>query len=186
MNLVRELRDFFLLLDKKGKWVENLEVTEKLWKEMMEEIITRRIPKLLDCAERLLHDGGDESICAGLYTYAIEEYGKLLLLKQYSPVNGKIHIEYRYHFRNHEPKFEIVIRNLPKECTTLRKGVFDSGVFDKKIFDVGQIADFEARLTTFYSDFTDSAVGIRSVPSVDKDCLQNAIKQFKISVSNFH
>lgn len=174
-----------MLKDKNGNWVESLEITEKLWKEMMKEIIIRKIPKLLDCSENLLHNGADESVCAGLYTYAIEEYGKLLLLKQYSPVNGKVQIEYRYHFRNHEPKFEIAIRNLPKECTTLSKGVFDPGIFDKKIFDVGQVADFEARLDAFYSDFTDSADGVRPVPSVDKDCLQNSIKQFKILVSNF-
>jgi AbiV family abortive infection protein len=161
-------------------------ITDKLWKEMIEEITIGRIPRLLDCAERLLLAEGHESVCAGLYTYAIEEYGKLLLLKQYKSINGNVKIEYKKLFRKHELKFKIALEKLPKECTTLRKGVFNGDIFDKDIFDVNQTADWEARLTAFYCDFTDSADSIKSVPTVDKGLLQDAIRQFKIFMNNLH
>jgi len=168
-----------LLKNKNNKWVEILEITAEVWTEMIREITLDKIPMLLDCAEKLLQNGGNEAICAGIYTYAIEEYGKLLLLKKYTPVDGKVKIKYKEEFRNHTAKFGIAIKNLPTECYILSKGIFDPDIFDKQIFDVGVLADLEARQAIFYSDFTDSAKGIKSAPSVDKDLLQKAMQQFK-------
>jgi AbiV family abortive infection protein len=171
------------LKNKNNEWVEILEIKEELWTEMMREITLNRIPMLLDCAEKLMQSGGNEAICAGLYTYAIEEYGKFLLLKKYSPIDGKVQIRYNKKFRNHHAKFGIAVKNLPQECSILHKGIFDPHIFAKGIFDEMVLADLEARLAIFYSDFTDSAEGIKSVPSVDKDLLQKAIQQFKGLIS---
>lgn len=167
-----------MLKDKNGKWVETLEITEDLWKKMMQETLNG-VFKLLDSAEKHLDNGGNEAICAGLYTYAVEEYGKILLLQQYKPSSGKVKIKYKNGFRNHVAKFSMAINNLPDECITLRQGVFVSGIFDPKIFDAGQIADCEARLAIFYSDFTDTDDNIKPVPSVDKNRLKKAINQLR-------
>jgi hypothetical protein len=82
----------YLLKDKKGKWVENLEVEEKLWLQIMQETLNG-INALLDSVKTLLANGGNASICGGLYMYAVEEYGKLLLLKMYKPIGGKVRIK---------------------------------------------------------------------------------------------
>ena len=171
-----------MLKDKHGKWVETLDVTEEVWKNIMQETLNG-IVKLLDSAEKLLQNDGDKAICAGLYTYAVEEYGKLLLLKRYSPSGGNVKITYRNEFRSHKAKFEIAIKHLPKECTMLHKGFFDSGFFDPAFFDSDEIADCENRQAVFYSDFadlgTDSGIGVKPVPSVDWDCLEKAVSRLK-------
>jgi len=167
-----------LLKNKKGRWVEILEITEELWKKMMQETLFGVI-ELLNSAEKLLQNGGSEAICAGLYTYAVEEYGKLLLLLDYGPSGGKVKIKYKDEFRNHEAKFRAAIKHLPDECKTLHEGAFSQRDFSRENFDTDVVADFDARKAIFYSDFADSGDDIKPVPSVDKDRLKKAINQLK-------
>jgi len=161
-----------MLKDKKGKWVKILEITDELWKKMMQETLAG-VFKLLESADKLLDNGGNEAICAGLYTYAVEEYGKILLLQQYNPSGGKVKIEYRDEFRDHEAKFGAAIKYLPDGCTKLYESAFSQD------FDTDQVADFEARLAIFYSDFTESGDGIMPVPPANKSHLRKAINKFK-------
>lgn len=165
-----------MLKDKKG-WVKILEINEKLWKEMMQATL-QGIIKLLESVERLLNNGGNEAICAGLYTFAVEEYGKLLLLGNYSPSSGKVQVRYKDEFRNHTEKFRIAIEHLPKECTRLYEAGF-SDDFENGFEKIRVGADWEARLGIFYCDFTNSGDGIKPVPSVDKGRLKKAISQFE-------
>ena len=95
-------------------------------------------------------------------------------------LSGKVKIKYKNEFRKHEAKFDIAIKHLPEECTTLYEGAFSRRDFSKEDFDTDQVADLEARLAIFYSDFTDSGDGIKPVPSVDKDRLKKAINQLKM------
>jgi AbiV family abortive infection protein len=158
-------------------WVENLELTEKLWASIMQETLSG-IRVLLDSSEKLLDYGGNEAICAGLYTYAVEEYGKLLLLSKYVPIDGKVKIRYRNIFRKHDKKFETAIQNLPEECINLCRLGFEKG-FEESFEHHDIIADFEARTAIFYSDFIESKesdIKIKPVPPVDKNKLKNAIK----------
>ena len=145
------------------------------------------IIRLLDASNKLLLNGGNEAICAGLYTYAVEEYGKLLLLKQCVPSNGKVTIDYEKIFRDkrHENKYRAAIENLEKqapECTILMKGLCNSAIFNSQIFDTTApiIVDFKTRMAIFYCDIADSGDGIKQVPPVDKSLLKNAIGKLKI------
>ncbi len=166
------------LINQKGKWVKYLEIPEELWKRCIQET-NDGIWTLLESAKKLLESGGDEAICAGLYTYAIEEYGKLLLLREYNPSDGKVKIEFRDIFRRHDKKFKTAIENLPRECTILHRGIFDPKVFDRRIFDTEDvIADLEARTSAFYCDFVDSGDAIKPVPSVEETLLRKAIDSF--------
>lgn len=176
--LVSGAGGYYVLKSKDGKWVETLEITEELWKRMMQETLNG-IFGLLDSVERLLQNGGNEAIAAGLYMYAVEEYGKPLLLKNYRPSSGKVTIGYKNEFRNHKAKFDIAVKNLPKECITLHKGGFDREAFDPEAFDTDQIADCETRQAVFYSDFTSSGKYVKANPSVDKDLLMRAVAQLK-------
>jgi AbiV family abortive infection protein len=173
-----------MLKDKNGKWVKILELTEDLWKKTIQEI-PKGILRLLESAEKLLDNGGNEAICAGLYTYAVEEYGKLLLLKQYTPSAGKVKIEYKNGFLSHTKKFSLAIKYLPTECITLKKGAFDPKIFDPNVFDTKQlIADQEARMGVFYCDFLNSGNDIKPIPYVDKTLLKNAIQKLRFITLN--
>lgn len=145
---------------------------------------------MLDASGRLLSNGGNEAICAGLYTYAVEEYGKFLLLKQCAPLNGKVTIDYFKIFRDsrHDNKFPAAIADFEKqapECIILAKGMFDPAYFDPAYFDTtGPIkVDFQTRMAIFYCDI-DSKDKIVQVPSINKDVLNNAVEKLKIIVMN--
>jgi AbiV family abortive infection protein len=167
-----------LLYNGKG-WIEFLELTEDLWKKIMQETLNG-ILTLLDSSRILLINNGNESICAGIYTYAIEEYGKLLLLKQYIPKDEKVTIKYRDEFRNHKAKFKVAIQNLPEACGNLCRIqlTYDYEYMNVNGFYRDTIADFEARLAIFYSDFDNSGTNVKPVPPVEHDRLKNAIDQF--------
>jgi len=168
-----------MLKDKNGNWVRILEITEELWKKMMQETLNGVI-KLLESAQRLLDSGGNEAICAGLYSFAVEEYGKILLLKKCTQSCGKVKIKYKNEFRRHDAKFDIAIKNLPDECIKIHEAAFKKEDFEPEDFDTEDVAaDFEARLALFYSDFTDLGDGVKSIPLVDKERLKKAISQLR-------
>jgi len=167
-----------LLKDAKGKWVEDLEISEELWKTIMQETLSGVIA-LTKSVEKLLSNGGDTAISSGLYMYAVEEYGKLLLLKSYKATSGFVRIKYRSEFRSHTAKFETAVRTLPKECTTLHVGAFDRTFFDPAAFDTDEIADCETRQAVFYSDFTMDGQYVKRTPTVEMDLLKKAVAQLK-------
>jgi AbiV family abortive infection protein len=166
-----------VLKDENGKWPKILWITEDLWKKTIDKTI-HGVLRLLESAEILLDNGGNEAISAGLYTYAVEEYGKILVLKQSKHVEGKVEIKYREKFRCHSEKFKKAIDDLPKECKTIGITGFEEGFeegFERKYF----LADFEARMDVFYCDFSDSRDGIEPIPPVDKQRLKNAINKLR-------
>ena len=120
---------------KKGKsWVEYIYITEELRKKIV-AIALKRILTLLESAKILLEQGGDPTISAGIYTYAVEEYGKIVLLRESPQIDGKIKVEFRRGFKNHYKKIKLAVDQLPDECKFLRTGIFDPRIFDPNIFD---------------------------------------------------
>jgi AbiV family abortive infection protein len=163
------------LKDSKNRWVKYLIITEDLRNKTI-EITLQRILKLLDSSQILLDNGGSVTVCAGLYTYAVEEYGKIVLLRKSRKIDGHVKVKYKEGFRDHNTKFRLAVKNLPNECKTLRIGVFDPNIFDPKIFDTETlIADFKSRMSVFYTNFLESGNGTESVSSVNEKLLKNAI-----------
>ena len=97
--------------------------------------------------------GGDPTVAAGLYTYAVEEYGKYLYLKSLKPIDEKYHIDYTNEFISHPRKFERALSNLPHECKLVHLGEDEDTEFYEPDFHDDIIANFETRLRIFYSDF---------------------------------
>lgn len=155
---------------------ENITVTESAWKEAILAIVNRSLV-LLDSSEKLLSNNGDKTVCAGLYTYAVEEYGKFLFLKSCQPINGKVEICYKNEFCNHPKKFGEAIKALPSECTALHRGIFTEEIFigDSQVFDAEIISDFEARTAIFYTDFNNKGDGLAVIPSITPARLKTAI-----------
>jgi AbiV family abortive infection protein len=164
-------------------WVMTLPISEELWKKAMQES-QNRILTLLDSSEKLLDNGGNSALCAGLYTYAVEEYGKILLIKKYPAISGKVTIKYKQEFRKHDKKFEEATKNLPKECIDLKQGCYDPRYYDPMCYDTESvIADFKSRMSIFYTDFTDYATEIKSVPNIDSNKLKIAINELRKVIS---
>lgn len=92
--------------------------------------IQKNIIRILQATKELLRIQGYEDICAGLYTFAIEEYGKILFLQSF-PVSTNNTIKFphkrdgRKGFLNHYEKFPRALddKQLPVDCKNLVKEV---------------------------------------------------------------
>jgi AbiV family abortive infection protein len=165
-----------VLKDKEGRWVETLLITEDIRRKAMREALAR-VLRLLDASENFLDMHGDEAVCAGLYTYAVEEYGKLLFLTRCSPKGGSVDIKYRGEFRNHREKFKIALSNLPKGRVLARIG-FEEG-FEEGFEHIDTVTKFETRLAVFYTDFDDSGKDLIAIPIVNSERLRIAINELR-------
>lgn len=64
-------------------------------------------------------------VAAGLYTYAFEEYGKLLLVSELEDAGGAVAIPYMDMFRSHDQKFKRAARDVPRAFGILQKTRFN-------------------------------------------------------------
>lgn len=149
--------------------------------------------RLLESADILLSSNGDVAICAGLYTYAVEEYGKLILLSECVPENGKVDINLKqlfYGHKSHDSKFEAALNRMPDECKNIGvdfwAGHFPKGWWDGLFPDEKSVvAGFKSRLAIFYCDLDASKKVIKPVPLVGGKSLKTAIEKLKIIAFGF-
>ena len=71
-----------MITDKNEHPVECLEIEIELRDKMVSHI-QNAIIRNLEAIQKFLQIPGYEDICAGLYTYALEEFGKMLYLKSF-------------------------------------------------------------------------------------------------------
>lgn len=110
--------------------VERFEIEVGL-RDEMRRIIRDRIIHNLEATKRFLQLGEDyKDICAGIYTYAVEEYGKILflnILSRLPPANSdRLKVPYTHRnkgFLDHKHKFPLALddKDLSKACKVLRK-----------------------------------------------------------------
>jgi hypothetical protein len=72
-----------MIKDKNGNTADIAEIKVELRDEMV-SYIQNRIIRNVEAIKEFLQIPGYEDICAGLYTYAVEEYGKILFLNSFS------------------------------------------------------------------------------------------------------
>ena len=128
-------------------------ISEDLWKQSKKDIIDGIIKKINTAKEILMMD---KEISAGIYVCALEELGKLLLLKNSKIVNGKYVIKYRNEFINQQVKLWKAYNYLQSknsyECIIL---------YDEEIYSTSDsytwkkfLSASERVLGIFYSDFS--------------------------------
>jgi hypothetical protein len=134
----------------------------------------------------------DKDIAAGIYVYALEELGKLQVLKD--ALNADSHlIKYRDAFLCHGEKFskaqDCVIKFKHPECMYLTKG-FSPISFSDESFTLALLVQTKARLGVFYVDFdydksTNTATKVKEIPSVDETMLRAAIDGLEDVISKW-
>jgi hypothetical protein len=92
-----------MLKKNRDKKISTIRISEKTKTEMVDNTKVG-ILKKLEAARKTIEI--DLEISAGLYTYAVEELGKLLLLKRIRTKSGKCTVKYSKEFVNHDKKFE--------------------------------------------------------------------------------
>jgi hypothetical protein len=168
----------------------DIELSEDVRKQMMESIRDGILRKI-DAVRHM--QTADIDIAAGIYVYAVEEFGKLLLLKEAQSLNGKWKIKYNDGFISHKTKFEKasdyfrsnnfdVCMILAQGCPGLTSDV-DERNWDNVIVD--RAADTESRLSIFYADFVydhDKNPVVESPPGTEPRMLQKASEQLAIAI----
>lgn len=181
-----------MLRNNREKKRKDMDIPEQDWIQML--YLTRDgITRKLDSARRLLDI--DKDVCAGLYTYALEEFGKIILLSRSEKVanNQKRKIIYADEFTNHEERFPAAFDYLQdngyEECYVLNnEGSFSAKSFTWRSFNIGLLGDFEARMSIFYSDFVYDAnqnIVIQKRPVVETDMLEKAINKLGTVVNQY-
>lgn len=171
--------------------VECLYLDERL-RDEMRRFIKERIIQNLEATKRLLELGEDHiDTCVGIYTYAIEEYGKILFLNGLRPTaekNNKLRVRYAHRnngFRDHEHKFNLALNDkyLPASCKVLLEdgGLTASG-FEASGFitETRTRPDMKTRMSVFYADFdeNDNYKSILKSPEVKRKLFVTAIDAF--------
>ena len=73
-----------MIIGENGYPVDCMEIEVELRDKMVSHIKNATI-RNLEAIQKFLQIPGYEEICAGLYTYAVEEFGKILYLKSLHP-----------------------------------------------------------------------------------------------------
>lgn len=154
-------------------------VSKEIWRQLVVDTLYNTL-SLASSSKILLKENikenrdvkfEDPHVAAGLYLFAIEEFGKALILENYQTIHDEAEIKYSDEFRNHTTKFLRALENLPDECKLLHKGSFGKG------FDIDEFASLENRMSIFYSDLDDEKK-ISVLPQVDAEKLQICLDKF--------
>ena len=169
---------------------QEIHISKETWNEA-KRLIKNGIIKKLSAAKQNIDI--DTEIAAGIYIYALEEFGKLLLLKESQTVDGKYIIKYRDGFRSHDFKFNKAFDYLQNDgygkCIILNDdGAFTPDAFSWRSFTIGLLAQTEARLGIFYVDFTKAEnenYEILKVPTVNPNKMNEAINKLEEVIDTF-
>jgi hypothetical protein len=176
-----------MLKDSKGHKPSHIDISEDQWNQMKQHIrdgILRKI-NAVSKIQKI-----DKDMAAGLYVYAVEEFGKLLLFRDAPLLNGMRKVTYRDEFVAHEMKikkaFEYFRNNGFDACIVLAQGCLEASELEKGEFVIDLSADKDARLSIFYSDFIyyENLPVIESPPEVEPKMLQRAAEQLEIATNN--
>lgn len=168
----------------------HIDISENQWKEML-QIVLNGIFQKLNAVRNM--STIDKYIAAGLYIYAVEEFGKLLLLKNTTTLNGMRRIIYEKEFLSHSKKFKTAFDyfqgNKYDVCLVLSNGDFVASDVVWSDYYIGLFANTGARLSVFYSDFTydkNLNVIIETPPTIELELLQKASSELERASKEFH
>ena len=181
-----------MLKTSSGHNVKKEYVSENLWKEIIQA--TRiGIDMKISALKNLISLPNNEAILTGLYTYVVEEFGKIILLSKCQSVKNRREITYKDEFLRHEAKFAAALDYLQanrfEEAYVLNnKGSYSHKSFSWRSYNIGLLADFQSRLSIFYQDLEydiSKNVTITKPPMVDKKLLEVALKVFEKAFENY-
>lgn len=190
-----------MLENKDNEKPKEIHLKNQDW-DNLKKLTRQRIISKLESAKELLKVTGLDDVSAGLYTYALEEFGKLILLDKNEPVanNTKRKINYRNEFTSHDKKFEAAFDYLQEHSSTSYKcyvlndkGSFSPTSFTWRSYNIGLLADFKARMSIFYTDLSykldisgepTSEIVVDELPTIKKEYIYEAINELCMIIRN--
>jgi len=160
--------------------------------------------KLLHDAHLLLNDEWENTHAIGLYTFAIEEYGKALCLKEClsgsRTKKGKYTVPSNI-FKSHKIKFKKALGILPAICTNLQIGVYVKSNTSIKpitiremsisgnstgLFTISTLANMILRMEIFYVAWNDRNRQWKHELTASKETFEEAIINFENHLNTFN
>ena len=142
----------------------------------------------LEALEKFLTTQGYEMLCTAIFSYAVEEFGKLLILQQSTKLtNGDFEIVYGkgVGFLSHNEKFRLADAKLPPDCVEVSSGGLTRKGYSSKSFTTPTPADWATRLLILHADFDDTFTSIKKAPRVDAGTLKTAVQNLKNYVKSY-
>ena len=131
------------------------------------------------------HGYGHEElqVIAGMYTLAIEEFGKVQYLKSIKPDSkGRYTIIRDKKFENHNFKFAMVMqcKQLPNRCKSINTKFVWAGAGPGPVKQKYTMANLATRMRIFYSNVYDNGDPVK-YPKVGKITIKYAIKSLIVA-----
>jgi AbiV family abortive infection protein len=178
-----------MLQNTKGKNRGQIDITDQVWNEVKKNTLNG-IKEKISAAEAIVNNNQSSiDIAAALYSYAIDEFGKFLLLRSLSKTksSNRRKIKYKDEFACHNKKFELAFDHLQTTgqgyCSVLNdQGSFSPISFSWRSFRLGLLTDFNAGY--HYTDFKCSQgdIILKVRPSVKKNYLNRTIDELRSAV----
>ena len=117
-----------------------------------------------------------------LFSFAVEEFGKAVLLRRaYEEGEGILTI---VGFYDHEAKLEAAAGELPLDLLMLHSGAFHADGFQADGFDVNRVANFKARMQSMYVNWDERSRTWIGPTDVDRATLISSIEGVERVVKN--
>jgi len=152
------------------------------WVTIPREQLHLGISKCLDKAKALLTDARillkSSSLlhASTLFSFALEEFGKAILLKEALDLRSDDPAQI-IGFLDHETKLQKLRSHVPEQWIQMFPGAFQGNAFQGGVFQVDVIADLGTRLKSLYVDWDERTHDWRIPPKVDETSLNKSLDQ---------
>lgn len=117
-----------------------------------------------------------------LFSFAVEEFGKAILLRR-TYERGEM-VSKIVGFYNHKTKLAAAFTEIPSDFLMLHAGAFQTDAFQPGAFDVDRVANFEARMQSMYVDWDERSGTWIGPTDVDQSRLSVSIEGVERFVRN--
>ncbi len=117
-----------------------------------------------------------------LFSYAVEEFGKAVLLRR--AYEGGEAMPTIVDFYDHKAKLQAAFPEIPRDLLMLHVGTFQDDAFEADTFDVDRVAAFDARMQSMYIGWDERSRTWTGPTDVDRPTLSRSIEGVGVIVRN--
>ncbi len=138
--------------------------------------------RYLDGAQSLLDTPTVLAQASILFSFAVEEFGKAVLLRR--AYEGGEAMPTIVDFYDHKAKLQAAFAEIPPDLLMLHVGTFQADPFQANTFDVDRVAGFEARMQSMYIGWDERSRTWTGPTDVDRPTLSRSIEGVGVIVRN--
>jgi len=146
------------------------------------ECCLHNVLRYLHGARSLINDSTLLPQASILFSYAVEEFGKGILLRR--AYEREEMVSKIVGFYDHKTKLAAAFAEIPPDLLMLHVGTFQADAFQADTFDVDRVAGFEARMQSMYIGWDERSRTWTGPTDVDRPTLSRSIDGVELFVKN--